>query len=93
MPPATISPRYSVKTGDSATGCSGGGLCAEDRVVGQLGGDPADVRFTEAIRPRTDEEVGICTRCQGNSDQISFRQELHTNPVARGRPYLDDIRD
>ena len=46
--------------------------CAEDDVARQLGGDPKDIHFTEAIRPRTGDEVPVCRRCQGRYDRNQF---------------------
>lgn len=74
--PATVTAGYNTKTGQVATGCSGGGLCAEQRVVEALGGDAADVRFTEAVRPRKHDppyrEVSICTNCESRYGREPF---------------------
>ena len=74
--PATVTAGYNTKTGQVATGCSGGGLCAEQRVVENLGGNAADVRFTEAVRPRDHDppfrEVPICTNCESRYGRGPF---------------------
>ncbi|WP_437778352.1 RHS repeat domain-containing protein [Sorangium sp. So ce1097] len=66
--PATVTGGYHTETGKPATGCSGGGKCAEDRVVEALGGDPSKFKFTEAVRPRPHcplfREVDVCERCE-----------------------------
>jgi RHS repeat-associated protein len=66
---ATVTGGYDSATGRVVAGCSGPGFCAEDDVLRQLvelGSDPANVRFTEAIRPRTGLEVPVCVSCQAN---------------------------
>lgn len=70
--PAAISGGYDIHTGEVATGCSGGGLCAEDRVVEALGGDRRRVRHTEAVRPRTGGQVPVCERCEGRYGREAF---------------------
>jgi hypothetical protein len=66
--PATVTAGWNTETGDVATGCSGGGKCAEERVVDALGGDPSKVNFVEAVRPRPGgppyRDVPICENCQ-----------------------------
>lgn len=66
---ATVTGGYDSTTGRVAAGCSGPGSRAEDDVLRQLvelGSDPANVRFTEAIRPRTGLEVPVCVSCQAS---------------------------
>lgn len=61
------------RDGVPRAGCSSNPVgCAEDGVARQIGGDPTDVTFTEAIRPRTGEQVPICPRRQGTYDQSQF---------------------
>lgn len=60
---ATVTGGYRTDTGQVTAGCSGPG-CAEDAVVRHLGGDISKIRFTEAIRPRTGQQVPICLACQ-----------------------------
>ncbi len=48
------------------------GLRAENPVAQKLGGDAADHRFTEAVRPRTGAEVPICERCEETFGQAAF---------------------
>ncbi|MGE8398337.1 MAG: RHS repeat domain-containing protein [Burkholderiales bacterium] len=62
--PATVTGGYNVKTGEVAARSCGGGLCAENHVVDALGGVKSDIRFTEAVRPRTGAEVPVCNRCE-----------------------------
>ena len=52
------------ETGDAASGFNQGGRCAEDMVTDKLGGDPSKIKFSEAVRPRTGEQVYVCERCQ-----------------------------
>jgi len=40
------------------------GKCAEDLCVEALGGKQADVLLSPAIRPRTNEVLPVCKRCQ-----------------------------
>ena len=70
--PATVTGGYNVRTGEVAARACGGGKCAEDHVVGALGGKKADVRFTTAKRPRTGEEVPVCPRCELSYGRDSF---------------------
>ena len=70
--PATVTGGYNVRTGDVAARASGGGKCAEDRVVEALGGAKEDVRFTEAVRPRNSAEVPVCPKCEKNYGRDSF---------------------
>jgi RHS repeat-associated protein len=70
---ATVTGGYDPKTGRVVAGCNRNPVgCAEDDVARQLGIDPKDVRFTEAIRPRTGREVPICVRCQEKYDPSQF---------------------
>jgi RHS repeat-associated protein len=71
-PPATVTGGYNVQTGEVAAKACGGGKCAENNVVDALGGVNKDIRFTEAVRPRTGEEVPICQRCQGTFSTTQF---------------------
>lgn len=69
---ATVTGGYG-RDGVPTAGCSSNPVgCAEDDVARQIGGDPKDITFTEAIRPRTGEQVPICPRCQGTYDQSQF---------------------
>lgn len=62
--PATVTAGYNVRTGEVAARACGGGACAETNVVKALGGNKADVRFTEAVRPRHGGEVPVCPSCE-----------------------------
>jgi len=74
---ATVTGGYHPPTGRVVSGCSSNPFgCAEDDVVRQLDVDPTEVRFTEAIRPRTGEEVPICARCQKKYTREQFPEEV-----------------
>ena len=70
--PATVTGGYNVQTGEVAARACGGGKCAENHVVDALGGVKGDVRFTEAIRPRTGAEVPVCFRCEATFGREPF---------------------
>jgi RHS repeat-associated protein len=70
--PATVTGGYNVKTGEVAARACGGGKCAENHVVDALGGAKGDVRFTEAVRPRTGAEVPVCPRCEATFGREPF---------------------
>ncbi|MBL8297960.1 MAG: hypothetical protein JNN30_06365 [Rhodanobacteraceae bacterium] len=72
--PATVTAGYNVKTGEVAARACGDGKCAENHVVDALGGVKGDVRFTEAVRPRTGVEVPVCPRCEATFGRDSFPQ-------------------
>ena len=72
---ATVTAGYNTETGAVAAACSGGGVCAEANVVKALGGDANKVKFTEAVRPRTGNEVPVCTSCEAQYGKRRFRQE------------------
>lgn len=70
--PATVVGGYNVKTGEAAARACGGGKCAENHVSDALGGVAADIRFTEAVRPRTGAEVPVCQRCEATFGRGPF---------------------
>lgn len=70
--PATVTGGYNVRTGEVAARACGGGQCAEDHVLQALGGVKGDVRFTEAVRPRTGAQVPVCPRCEGTFGRQPF---------------------
>jgi hypothetical protein len=70
--PATVTGGYNTRTGEVAARACGGGRCAEDHVVDALGGNKAEIRFTEAIRPRTGAEVPVCPVCEANYGRGAF---------------------
>jgi RHS repeat-associated protein len=70
--PATVTGGYNTKTGEVAARACGGGKCAEDHVFDALGRAKGDVRFTEAIRPRTGAEVPVCARCEASFGREPF---------------------
>ncbi|WP_157803636.1 RHS repeat-associated core domain-containing protein [Luteimicrobium subarcticum] len=64
---ATVTGGYDPARGPSSaiSGCNRNPLgCAENDVERQLGIDPSGIQFTEAIRPRTGQQVPICHDCQ-----------------------------
>lgn len=69
---ATVTAGYNTETGAVAAACSGGGVCAEANVVKALGGDANKVKFTEAVRPRTGNEVPVCTSCEAQYGKKAF---------------------
>jgi len=71
---ATVTGGVNVETGQVAAGYNTAGKCAEDVVVGKLGGDPSKVRFSEAVRPRTGQQVPVCERCQGKYTKDQFAE-------------------
>jgi hypothetical protein len=71
-PPATVTGGYNTKTGEVAARACGGGQCAETHVLDALGGAIDDVRFTEAVRPRTGNEVPICPSCEATFGRDKF---------------------
>ena len=70
--PATVTAGYNVRTGEVAARACGGGTCAEGHVAKALGGNKADIRFTEAIRPRTGAEVPVCAGCEAEYGRAAF---------------------
>jgi len=70
--PATVTAGYNEATGQVAARACGGGQCAEAHVVNALGGNKADVKFTEATRPRTGAEVPVCEKCEATYGRNSF---------------------
>ena len=70
--PATVTGGFNVRTGEVAARACGGGKCAEDHVVQALGGNKAEVKFTEAVRPRTGAEVPVCQRCESTYGRDAF---------------------
>lgn len=78
---ATITGGYDPKTGRVVVGCNSNPTgCAEEDVVRQLGADPSDVQFTEAIRPRTGEEIPICVNCQAKFRPDQFPPKVKADP-------------
>jgi len=67
-----VTQRKRLNTGEVAAAACNYGPCAEDMVVQELGGNAADVRFTEAVRPRTGDEVPVCQRCEGTYGRDAF---------------------
>lgn len=70
--PATVTAGYNTKTGEVAARACGSRRCAEEHVVDALGGNKANVKFTEAVRPRTGEQVPVCVKCEGSFGREPF---------------------
>lgn len=71
---STVTGGVNVETGQVTAGYAQGGKCAEDVVVEKLGGDPSKVKFSEALRPRTKQQVPVCQRCQGKYTKDQFAE-------------------
>jgi len=71
-PPATVTAGYNTRTGQVAARACGDGKCAEDHVAAALGGNKREIKFTEAVRPRTGAEVPICERCEATYGRGAF---------------------
>jgi RHS repeat-associated protein len=73
--PAAVTGAFNPETGQVATGISGGGNCAEDDAARALG-NPENVQFTEAVRPRPHDppfnEVPVCPRCEERYGRDAF---------------------
>jgi hypothetical protein len=69
----------STQTGQSAVGVKRSGenygKCAEDLCVEVLGGQPGEVLISPAIRPRTNEVIPVCKRCQTKYSRDQFPPE------------------
>lgn len=70
--PATVTAGYNVRSGEVSARACGGGTCAEGHVAKALGGKNADIRFTEAMRPRTGAEVPVCADCEAECGRAAF---------------------
>jgi len=77
---ATVTTGYD-KSGNVKPGCSGGRICAEDRVVEAVGVPANEVTFTPAIRPRNGEEVPICPTCQSKYSPSQFPADVKYDPT------------
>ncbi|HEV7974237.1 RHS repeat-associated core domain-containing protein [Amycolatopsis sp.] len=72
-PPSTATAGYDPETGNIAVGSARPPHgCAENDVANKLGIPRDQVQFTEAVRPRTGEEVEICHSCQGTYTPNQF---------------------
>lgn len=73
--PATVTAGINTTTGAVAARACGGGNCAETNVVNALGGNPSEVKLTEAMRPRTGAEVPVCQQCEATYGRDAFPPE------------------
>jgi hypothetical protein len=69
---AMVTGGVNVETGQVAACANGGGKCAEDNVVEELGGDSSKIKFTTPIRPKTKEEKPVCERCEQRYGRDKF---------------------
>jgi hypothetical protein len=73
---AAIVGGVNAKSGQTATGVKKSGeaygKCAEDLCVEALGGAAADVLLSPAVRPRTNEVIPVCKRCQTKYSKDHF---------------------
>jgi RHS repeat-associated protein len=70
--PAAVTAGYNVRTGEVAAMACGNRMCAETHVANALGGVRSEIRFTEAIRPRTSFEVPVCPSCEATFGTAPF---------------------
>jgi RHS repeat-associated protein len=72
-PPATVVGAYSPSTGEVTAGASrGGGRGCAEAVCAEALGNPADIQFTTAIRPRTGKPVDVCPNCEATYGRGAF---------------------
>jgi RHS repeat-associated protein len=72
-PPATVVGAYSPSSGGVAAGASrGGGLGCAEGVCAEILGDPTDIQFTPAVRPRTGEVIPVCPSCEATYGRGAF---------------------
>ena len=76
---ATVVAGVDIRTGEVCVGVKnsrnykGNATCAEDIVFRGLGGNTnANIIMTPAIRPRNNEVIPVCTRCQTKYPQNQF---------------------
>jgi hypothetical protein len=64
------------KTGETAVGVKRSGenygKCAEDLCAEQFGEDAGKILMSPAVRPRTEEVIPVCKRCQGKYSREQF---------------------
>ncbi len=81
----TVVSAYNQKTGEVAVGVKYAGdiqgcnSCAEDLVydelVDKLGGNVKDIKFTQALRPRKDQVIPVCERCEEKFGREAFPEK------------------
>lgn len=77
-PPATVVGAFSESTGEVTAGASrGGGLGCAEGVCSEALGNPPDIKFTPAVRPRTGQPVPVCAICEAMFGRGAF-PELET---------------
>ncbi|WP_159455430.1 hypothetical protein [Pseudobacteriovorax antillogorgiicola] len=72
-PPATVVGAYSPSKGTvtAAANRGGGRGCAEEVCAAALG-NPKDIQFTTAVRPRTGKPVKVCNNCESTYGRGAF---------------------
>lgn len=80
--PAKVTAAYDEVTGDVATGCSGGGPCAEQVAYNELlsrGSKPQNIRFVETVvprgYPRPLKVADICIDCEVEFGRTRFPKD------------------
>jgi RHS repeat-associated protein len=72
-PPATVVGAYSPSSGRVTAGASRGrGLGCAESVCADALGNPRDIQFTSAIRPRTGEPIPVCSTCESTFGRNAF---------------------
>jgi RHS repeat-associated protein len=72
-PPATVVGAYSPSTGQvTAAASRGGGLGCAEGACAQALGNPPDIQFTTAVRPRTGGSVDVCPTCESTYGRGAF---------------------
>ena len=86
--PAAVTGGYNVNTGEVSAACSDGvSLCAEDVLTKSLNADPADMQFTEAVRPRSGAEQPVCVRCEATYGRDAFPPDTLFQSDSPPKPY------
>jgi hypothetical protein len=72
-PPATVVGAYSPSSGRvTAAPSRGGGRGCAEGACAEILGNPADIQFTTAVRPRTGNPVPVCTNCESTFGRSAF---------------------
>jgi hypothetical protein len=78
-PPATVVGAYSPSLGRvTAAASRGRGLGCVEGVCAEALGNPADIQFTTAVRPRTGRPVDVCPTCE-----ITYGREAFPDPATK----------
>lgn len=72
-PPATVVGGYSPSTGKVSAGASkGGGRGCAEKSCSEALGNPSDIKFTTATRPRTGQDIPVCKDCEKDFGRDAF---------------------